>query len=278
MNYTKTGLLLVAFFCHISLSFAQDNDSLRYERWKKYTIEAGSYIANVDSRFRFNTANSGVGLEINAEEALGLDTRTFTARGSFLYRFSEDNKKALYFSIFQINRRSKKILNEDTELNNEDYQSGTTVNTKFNLNVSKLEYRYSIIQDERVDLSLSAGMYIMPMNISLQKDTITAQNAKFVAPLPMIGTANSFYLNDKFVLNYSMSLFYLKVGDFKGSMLDAMASLEYHPYEKVAFGVGFNSFNIDFSAQNQDLIFKLKFDGDVSYKHSGALFYLKADF
>ena len=78
-------------------------------------------------------------------------------------------------------------------------------------------------------------------------------------------------------MRQSVNLFYIEVGTFKGNLTELNLSLEYNAFKYVGFGLGINSFNLNFENQNQDYP-NIDFKGQFGYKLSGAILYLKGYF
>ena len=58
--------------------------------WERLRFDLGGYITDFDSDIQFGLESLGAGINVNVEEALGLDTSTTVFRGSASYRFTRN--------------------------------------------------------------------------------------------------------------------------------------------------------------------------------------------
>jgi hypothetical protein len=277
LNLIHKGIpLLIILFTAVTWQpgFGQTRRTSSLEdKWPRYSLEAGFYTTNISSNFRLGAKRLGIGLEINFEDALGLNTSSFTFTGNFLYRFSKNRKSALQASYFQITRKASKTLETDLEIRDTVFTAGTTLGTKFKLGVVQLDYSYSILLDDRVNLYASFGFYVVPLSFSINRDEKRSEQSDFIAPLPNFGLGTFFYLTPKLLIIQRLNVFYLRIPDFEGSMTDIHVGLEYHPWKHVAFGAGYNAFNINVEATKKGMIFTGDLIGNVGYKQNGVVLY-----
>lgn len=268
-------ILIIIFSVEMNAGLAQkqSNTEQSYPEWNKFSFEFGGYLANINSNFRLGFDNLGIGLDINFEEALGLETTTFTFFGDFLYRFSKNRKHAFGAQYFQIVRKANKFIEAEFEINDQVFSKGTELGSSFSMVVINADYSYSFLMDDRVNISGSFGFFIMPIKFSFSRDDKKSEQTKFVAPLPAIGLESYFRLSKKFTLRQGLHLFYLKMNTLKGSMTDLSIMLEYNPIHHLTFGTGFNSFAIDISQGKSSAALFGDLVGNVGYKHSGLMFY-----
>ena len=98
------------------------SSDMAQEPWEQFSLNAGIFISSIDSSFRLG---SGIGVSIEPEELLGLDTtqRVFRIDGS--WRFSENRKHRLDLTWFTFRRSGSSVLDDDIIL--EDPETGESV-------------------------------------------------------------------------------------------------------------------------------------------------------
>ena len=276
-NTVLTTILLPAFilaFVAAQPVQAQKKKAAGHpEAWPRFTLEAGGYLTNINSNFRLGSDRLGLGLEINFEDALGLNTSSFTLAGSSLYRFSKNRRSAVRAGYFQIVRKATKTLKADLEVGDTVFTAGTTIGSGFNIGVFQVDYCYSFLMDERVNIYGSIGFYVLPISFSVNRDDKKSQQSNFTAPLPVLGLTTLFYLTPKFLLKEQLNLFYFSTSNFEGSMTDIHLALEYHPWTHFAFGLGYNAFSINVETWKKAKILTGDLVGNVGYKQNGAVIY-----
>ena len=248
------------------------------DQWPRYSLEAGFYATNINSNFRLGAERLGIGLEINFEDALGLNTSSLTVTGNFLYRFSKNRRSAMQVSYFQISRKASKTLEANLEIRDTVFTAGTTLGTKFTLSVVQLDYCYSILLDDRVNLYASFGFYVVPLSFSFNRDDKRSEKSDFTAPLPNLGFGTYIYLTPKLLIIQRLNVLYLKVPNYEGGMTDIHVGLEYQPWKRFAFGAGYNAFNINIEATKDATLLVGDLIGNIGYKQNGLIVYAAVNF
>ena len=151
------------------------------------------------------------------------------------------------------------------------YPIGTDLSSVFNLSIIRLKYDYAFYQDERVSIGASFGLFIMPLNLSVQADNSQEHVTKFVAPLPLLGLRTDFHIAQKFYLRQNVEFLYLSFTDFSGGILDLSVLLEHKTFKNVAFGFGVNSNRLNISLRNAES--SIEFFGDIRMDYTGLILY-----
>jgi len=273
-----SGLLLFVAFPAISLVAQEDKkeiieDSLQYN-WEQFSVNLGMFLTTIQSDIGLVGSESGVGINLNLEEALGLNTNTFAFRGDAAYNLGSKRRSHVRVGYFGLIRNSTKILESEITIGNEVYPIGTELSSRYDLHIIRALYDYAYYQDERISLSLSAGLFVLPMNFSLSTGNVIDESAKFIAPLPVFGMRNSFFITPKFQLKQNLEVLYVKTEGFQGSITDVNLQIEYNPFKHLGFGLGYNSFNYRFSVFESTERFG-EFEGSLKTGFSGFLLYGK---
>ena len=129
---------------------------------------------------------------------------------------------------------------------------GTTISSIFKFDIIKIKYKYSIIFDERVDMSLGAGFYVMPVAIGLGEKGEERKQQDITAPLPVFGIGADVVLSRQWTIRQNLDLFFLQIGNFKGSIVNAQAALEYSNWEHWGFGAGVDGLVLKIEADGED--------------------------
>ncbi|MDH3837742.1 MAG: hypothetical protein OET81_11225 [Desulfobacteraceae bacterium] len=276
---------LYLFFVAGLLFFIQpawaENPTSYDTTWEKFSLNAGYFIANTNTDLRLG---SGLGLTVDVEDLLGLDTTNSVFRVDAIWRFTENRRHRIDFTWFSFRRDGDTTIGrdftiKDNEGNEIDIPAGSQVNTKFNLDIYKAAYSYSFFQDDRMDLALSLGLYVMPIDIGLQATGVinVDETERFTAPLPTLGLRADFAITPKWFLRTGVEVFYLEIKEFTGTIYESHAAIEYLPWKHFGFGLGFNTFNLNIEADGEDYP-QIDFVGEIDFKYSGLLLYAKLFF
>jgi hypothetical protein len=279
------GLLAVVFISTAVL--AEKNTDPKDYPWKRGYLNLGYYLADLDSSVRFGEANLGIGLDIDVEELLGLDTSDSTFRIDAGYRFGKTRRHKVEFSWFSFDRSGSTVLDRTIDVPElPDGSGGGTIGpgqfgTIFNFDIYKLKYEYSFVFDDRVDLNLGAGLFIMPIEFGFT-GTIngvgqTAIAESITAPLPVVGLGFDFAITPKWFIRQQADIFYLKIDNYEGSVGNLQFALEYLPWQHVGFGLGTDWMRVRIEGNNSDVP-GVDFKGNVEFSWLGIQLYVKAFF
>lgn len=199
--------------------------------WETVGLSAGYFISDVDTSLRLGT---GLGVKIDLEDLLGLDSTNSVFRVGGLWRFTDNQRHRLDLSWFSLSRDSTlEILGDITFENDEGEEitigAGTTVDSFFDLDIYQLSNSYSFFQDDRLDLAAGIGLYIMPIDLGLSTSGFVNERASadFTAPLPVLGLRMDVALTPRWYIRTGTQVFYVEYENFTGSILSFAAAVEY---------------------------------------------------
>jgi hypothetical protein len=250
--------------------------------WARGYLNLGAYFATLDTGFRLGIGNIGLGITLDAEDFLGLDTTNAAFRIDGGYRFGKSRKHKLEASWFQFHRDAEKVLTEDVELppelGGETLPTGITVNSIFDFDIYKIKYEYSFMLDDRVDLNAGLGVFIMPMEFGIGQKNRELRSESITAPLPVLGLGFDIALTPKWFLRQGIDLLYLEIDNFKGRILNPQFALEYWAWSHLGFGVGVDGMMVNIEADDDDAYPGIDFVGAAEFSYYGAQAYVKLYF
>ncbi|MFC1764442.1 hypothetical protein ACFL6U_20530 [Planctomycetota bacterium] len=240
--------------------------------WKKSGLRIGGQAATADSSVTLGINNLGVNVDL--EEALGADTSTTSAYVYAFFRNSKNPKHRYDLSWYSLKRSSSKTIGQDITIGDTTFPLGTTINSHLDMDIIKSSYSYSFIQDDRVDLALSAGLYILPIRFGIEASGAFQGNEgeSITAPLPVFGFRGDIALAPKWILHQRAQLFYLEYGAFKGGISDLGIGVEWRPLKNVGLGVDLTSFMMRVHAEGGDYP-GVDFVGDLRLRTVGLMLY-----
>ena len=225
------------------LRVGAESDQAQEKPWERYSLILGGAVAFMKSDVRIGSESTGI--SVNVEDALGLDTEMVVLRGEGIFRLGDSRRHRLDFGYFDLSRSGTKTTGRDITIGNTEYPTGTTVETEFDLKLFKGAYSYSLVQDDRIDFGLGAGLYVAPVNFRVSNSVSGArEESSSTAPLPFLMEHIDYALTPKLFLKQSVELFYAEWKEFKGRLLTARIGLEYNIWKHFGLGLAFNIFSL----------------------------------
>jgi hypothetical protein len=275
----KTGRLFVILLAAVLFSqpVLAENSDPADQPWERFTFKLGGYIADLDSSVRIGSGALGLGVSVDVEDALGMDSTLSVLRAEAKYRFGKTQRHVVDFKYYEFNRDASKTLGTEITIDDKTYPIGTKVESFFDISIFKAGYGYAFYQDDRLSIAASLGLFITPIEVGISADGIGSGDEEITAPLPVVGLNLGFTIIPKLFLKQSLEVFYLEIGDFKGSIVSATIALEYNAWKNIGFGIGYDIFNLNIEANGSDYP-GIDFVGEIEFEYKGLMLYGKAYF
>jgi hypothetical protein len=245
--------------------------------WERFSFNLGGFITAINSDVSLGA--KGLGIEVDVEDALDLNSSVSVFRVDGLWRFTRNLRHRLDLGWFDISRDSSTTLLKDIQIGETLFPLGTEVTTSFDLQVFKGAYSYSFFQDDRMDLGVSFGLFVMPIDFKIDASgTFEGHESESItAPLPVLGLRADFAITSKLFLKYNIDFFYLEIDQFEGAITDSKLVLEYNAFKYLGFGIGLESFKVYIKAEDEDYP-NIDFNGSFEFSYSGLMAYCKVYF
>ena len=267
------GLVL---FLTVAVQPLMADDSVKDSPWEKFSFNLGAFFSTSSTDLRFG---SGVGVSIDVEEFLGLDTETSVFRLDSYWRFSDNRRHKVDFSWFSYNRSGDRTISEDITIKPPEGEdivipTGTKVESFYDFDIYQIAYSYSFIQDERLDIAGRFGLYIMPISFGLSATGLVDDEAdqKFTAPLPSLGLKLDILIAPKWYYRNGFQFFYIQYENFTGNLLNFTTAIEYNPWKHVGFGLGLDALRMGLEADGEDYP-GIDLRGNVEFDYTGVMLY-----
>jgi len=241
-----------------------------------FMIRAGGYrVQNADTIMRLDSNNLPVGAYIDFHDTLGGDNETTVFRLDGLYRFND--KHGLGFSYYALKFTGSRVLSQEIQWGDLTFPINAQVDSEIKFDVYKLDYRYSLFHNEKVELGASFGLHIMKMSAgiagSTTSGTVQSQDEAVTAPLPVFGLFADYNFTPRFSAFYNYQWFFVNYQDkIKGGLQDFLIGLEYRVFRNVALGIAYNRFalKIESKGDTTTLNVDTNWNGGMLY---GALYF-----
>lgn len=253
----------------------EHTDSLKQDeyKWERFSINFGGFLSGLNSDIVIGSDQLGLGVTLNLENALGLESSSTVIRSEVEYAIGKKMRHSTRFTYYGFYRGAQKTLVEDLELGDKTFLKGTTLASQFNFEIFKFDYAYAIFMDERVKINATIGFFFLPLSFSSSAEDNRRTAFSFTAPLPAIGFRTYFAVTPRLYIIQNIELLYLSVGAFTGSMTDLNLKAEYKPWNHFGVGLGLNSYRLSFAQTKPDTY--LDFAGSIKTGYTGLMFYVK---
>ena len=261
-----------------TLSDTSQNNNIQNEyHWDKLSINFGGFLTGLRNSLVLGSEELGLGVAIDLENALGLESSELVFRSDLEYIYGKRNRHTLRFGYLGFFRSSTKTIDTELEFGGVVYPVGTQIKSTYDLQIFRGTYAYNYFTDKRIRLGASIGVFVMPVKFSAETGSAIASATDFTAPLPVLGLDFNFAITPKVYIKQSIEFLYVQFGGIKGSINDINLKVEYNPWKHVGFGLGYNSYQLALRIP-KDSNTSLDFVGDIQSGYTGILFYGKLRF
>jgi len=223
-----------------------------------------------------------LGAFINVERTLGLEEDLGVFRLSGFYRFKP--KHAIDWTYTVLNRSGASEINETITFGNppKEFELGATIESQFDSTLFALNYKYSFINNGKIDAGVSAGLFTYEYDLRLEGRAFIsgdpgsaidgeAADARVIAPLPAVGIFISYAVRKNVIFRGEMKFLNIDIGDFVGKFSDTLFTLDWYFYKHVGIGIGASRTSIDFQDKGSDPFL-------IAYSYGGFLGYVSIVF
>jgi hypothetical protein len=221
----------------------------------------------------------GVGASIDFTQTLGGDSSTDAFRIDTLYRFNE--RHAIGFSWYRVGLGGDKLLTQSIQIRDQIVSAGAATQTSLSFNTYRLIYNYSFYRNDKVELAVSPGLYMMKTNFNFAGQgaitppgggaatpgSVIIVNEQLTLPLPSIGLVANYNITPKLQFQSRYDVFYLSLGNYAGSMFEFYGGLEYRIVNHFAMGAAFDRLQADLRG-NGHTGFSANFSYNLAYVYA----------
>ena len=215
----------------------------------------------------------GVGTSIDFTNTLGGSTSTDAFRIDTLYRFND--RHSLGFSWYRVGLGGEKVTNEQIQVRDTIISAGAATQSSLSFNIYRLLYNYSFYRNDKVELAVSPGLYMMETKFHLAaqgainnvQGSTTIVNEELTLPLPSIGLVANYNITPKLGFQSRYDFFYLTINNYTGAMFEFYAGLEYRLFRHFAMGAAYDRLQAGLKGDG-DRGFSVNFSYNLAYVYA----------
>ena len=252
------------------------SDTLEY-KWERFSFKAGGFFVGLNSDLSLGLKQVGSGINVNLEDALGLETSSFVFRSDLDRYFGKRKRGSVKPGYYGFNRSSTKIIASEIEFYDQVYGIGIEINSRLDIQMRSMAFGYTFYSNERAQIGASLGFFAVQVKFSIETINFEEQSENFIAPLPIVGFHSNFAITPKLHLRQNINLFYLETEKIGGNITDLNVNPEYNIRKNPGVGIGINNYRPVFSLYD-NIPNKIDFAGSLKTGYTGALIFAKFSF
>lgn len=239
----------------------------------RFTLQAGLISSSNATEIRRDSNAATLGTDLNAEKDLGLPNRKLVGRGEVMFRMRERHRVRLGNYFLPLDRRATVVLAKTINFGDTTYNVNETVASELKVRLLSLNYTYSFIKNDRVELGASLGFDVIgfeaqasvPARLRTERDDRSG-------PAPLAGLDATLRISRRFYAEARAQYLKVNVSDIKGTLKTVDASVLYRLMPNVTFGLGYNGYDVRVDAE------KVGDSGHFSLKSSGPQAFVRVGF
>lgn len=215
----------------------------------RFAFDFGGYYATTGTGARLDS-NTGIGVVVDFEDALGLDDSKFIFQGAFRWRFAQHWRMDVDY--FSLNRRATRVLQGEIDWGDQTYPIGAEVDTRFQVSDLRTSVGYSFFRRRDKELGVGLGLHTTGFLVSLESAGGQAEARDVTAPLPVVNFYGMVALTDRWAMNVKLDWLSLDYGDYSGDLRFVALDVLYQPFRHIGFGFGYHQQLYDLEVDRTD--------------------------
>jgi hypothetical protein len=209
---------------------------------EKVKLNLGTIFNQNDTSLRLE-GPSGRGIEFGLEGSNGVKRDQWSVLTSGTWRFSPNHRVG--FQSFSTKRSSSRTTERELVLDDQTIPVGTQLDTSSKTQFFVVNYQYSLLRDDRVELSAMAGIYGARFKFGFDSTNPPRSiQSNTTAPLPMVGIGLDTFITPRWTVSTFFEGLALKVGDTKGSVTYIGMSTDYMLTRHFGLGLGVSAVHV----------------------------------
>jgi outer membrane scaffolding protein for murein synthesis (MipA/OmpV family) len=221
------------------------------KRQARLELRLAGFSVSADGKVVHDNVNGEPGDEIDLEDLLGIDDSENVVQFEAIYRFNDFHRFEL--SYHRMSRTGTTQLERDINFGDKTFSSGSELVSRFDSELLRLGYGYSLINDEQKELGVMAGMHLTDRVTEIVALPSGEQERTDVStPLPVIGAFGSVETGRRSSLGAELQLFGLQFDRLEGTMLFASLEWQWRIGDRLSVGIGYNAYYTRLRSREED--------------------------
>lgn len=250
----------------------------------RFQLRLGAFLPRLDSTVE-NSGERSRGDRLDFESDLGLDDSKTTFYGGASWRFAR--RHMVEIEYFDLARNGRESNDRAWTIGDKTLLVGGQVDSKFDVQVTRISYQYTLIDRESQRLNIQAGIHHAELEAYLrlagevlvdEVPVVTppgktlSELSKTDVPLPHFGLSYGYSWAPDWSLHASAMAFSMSYDQYEGALLELNLSAQYQINRHVGVGGGVKYFKLDVDREKKGN--KTEFD----FEYVGPAIFITATF
>jgi hypothetical protein len=236
----------------------------------RWTIGAGYFAPDLDTKIIVTDENQVVGTGISFEQNLGLSDNEGTGLLSINWRMFK--RHSLEYRYFQLNRSAAASSTVAIAIGEEFFDITLPIQSFFDITAHEIAYSYSLMFDERKDLYVGLGISMQDLSLGIQGTESSPNPGEVInsqldstAPLPTLNVGFNYAFNDQWLFVSRLGWLAVEIDfaadeDISGQIINADVGIQWNAFKNVGFFIQYQVFDVDVDYSDAGALFAIDYD------------------
>jgi hypothetical protein len=217
----------------------------------RFAIRGSFYNPEVETLVRIDDVAASIGTEVIAEDDFGLDDNLTQGRMELLFRMRDRNR--LRVDYFKTDRTGDEVMDRAIDFGDETFQINERVFSELKWRMFGFTYMRSIFLRERFEMGVGLGLYLLEAAARAEVPArFSREEVDGVGAFPTPALDLTWRISSRFSVTARGQYFSTSVDEFKGSIGDFHADVQYRWRRNFSVGLGYTAIESDLEVNDDD--------------------------
>jgi hypothetical protein len=224
------------------------------------------FQTDITTLVRNDASNGTPGTLLSAEDTLGMVDRK--KQGGLDLQFRLLDRHRIRASFYEQNRSGDVVLDQQVRFGDSIYAVNDRVVTQMDLRKLDLDYTYSFLRRERIELSAGLAIHLLQADGRLEAPTrFVRENLDVAGPFATLAFDGTWRFTKRFSLNAQGNYLKGHVSDVHGSYkaLNADVQFRWRPNFAVGAGYSMTRFFLESEDPEESGLFRFNYKGPMAF-------------
>jgi hypothetical protein len=223
-------------------------------------------MPNITTEVRNDASNGTPGTLLSAEDTLAMADKK--KQGGLDLQFRLLDRHRIRASFYELNRSGDVVLNQLVRFGDSTYIVNDRVLTKMDLRKLDLDYTYSFLRRERIELSAGLALHLLQAEGRLEAPArFVRENLDVAGPFATLAFDGTWRFTKRFSLNAQGNYLKGHVSDVHGSYKAWNTDVQFRWWPNFALGAGYSvtRFFLDSQDPTESGLFRFNYKGPLAF-------------